>query len=193
MIKFIILSFAICIGSCKQQDYHNPHVSIITSYGDIELELLIDKAPKTVAAFLSNVDAGLYREGTFYRVLKAEEFPTSFNTGIIQGGTYLNPGARLIKHAGIIHESTQQSGLSHTDGAISMASNGAGTATTEFFICIGDQSPLDAGRSGTPDGKGYAVFGKVFKGMDVVRKIQSQESAGDKFIKPIEIKNIKKR
>ncbi len=73
-----------------------------------------------------------------------------------------------------------------------MASTGPGTATTEFFICIGDQSPLDAGRRGTADGQGYAAFGKVFKGMDVVRKIQEQESRGDMFKEAIEIISIKK-
>jgi len=62
-----------------------------------------------------------------------------------------------------------------------------GSANTEFFICIGDQTPLDSGRRGTGDGQGFAAFGKVFKGMPVVRKIQAQDSQGDQFDNKIEI------
>jgi peptidyl-prolyl cis-trans isomerase A (cyclophilin A) len=178
--------------SCSQPHYKDPHILINTKLGKIEVELFPDKAPKTVAAFLSYIDAGLYRNISFYRVLKADELPTAFNTGIIQGGIYKSNKALAGKLPGIVHESTRETGLSHTDGTISMASTGAGTATTEFFICIGDQSPLDAGRRGTADGQGYAAFGKVFKGMDVVRRIQEQESRGDMFKEVIEIVNIKK-
>jgi peptidyl-prolyl cis-trans isomerase A (cyclophilin A) len=119
--------------------------------------------------------------------VKSEELPTDFNTGVIQGGTW--PVKSSIP--GIKHESTKQTGLSHNDGIFSMARQDTGTATTEFFICIGDQSPLDLGRSGSTDGQGYAAFGKVFKGMDIVRKIQNQESHGQSFDKKIEIIRIR--
>ncbi|MEZ5029525.1 MAG: peptidylprolyl isomerase [Ferruginibacter sp.] len=91
---------------------------------------------------------------------------------------------------GIELESTKQTGLSHQSGTISLARTTPSSATTEFFICIGDQSPLDAGRRGTPDGLGFAAFGKVFSGMDVVRKIQAQKSSGDHFDEKIVINNI---
>jgi peptidyl-prolyl cis-trans isomerase A (cyclophilin A) len=71
-----------------------------------------------------------------------------------------------------------------------LARTAPGTANTEFFICIGDQSPLDFGRRGTPDGQGYAAFGEVFEGMDIVRKIQGQKSHGDKFDELIRIDKI---
>jgi len=164
---------------------------INTNYGAIELELYPDKAPITVASFLSYIDAGYYTNSSFYRVLKADELPNDNNTGLIQGGIYLNRTPEIVVK-GIAHEATNVSGLSHTDGTISMARTKPGSATTEFFICIGDQSPLDHGRSGSGDGLGMAAFGKVIKGMNVVRRIQSQSSHGDRFNKNIEIKSIKK-
>lgn len=175
--------------ACNRPKKGEPHVLINSQLGEIEIELYPSKAPKTVAAFLSNIDAGNYNNTSFYRVLKADEMPTDNNTGLIQGGVYkTNPG---IEKTPIQHESTTESGLSHTSGTISMARTEPGTATTEFFICIGDQTSLDAGGSGTPDGAGYAAFGKVVKGMSIVRKIQQQASHGDAFNEPILIKSIR--
>lgn len=182
----------ICIGSiifflsCSQKKSEFPLITISTNYGDIEAELYPAKAPKTVAAFLSYIDKGLYKSTTFYRVLKDEEMPTDYNSGLIQGGVWPN----LKAVAGIEHESTKQTGLSHTSGTLSMARTGVGTATTEFFICIGEQTSLDAGRSGTKDSLGFAAFGKVTKGMSIVRKIQATRSTGDQFDEKITIANI---
>ena len=91
---------------------------------------------------------------------------------------------------GIDHESTKLTGLTHQSGTISLARTEPGTANTEFFICIGDQSPFDFGRRGTEDGQGFAAFGKIFRGMDIVRKIQAQKSSGDHFDERIVINNI---
>ncbi|MBL7700728.1 MAG: peptidylprolyl isomerase [Ferruginibacter sp.] len=190
MIKIYFCFASLLALSCNQPAYKNPHILIETQLGDIEVELFPDKAPKTVAAFLSYIDSGFYNNSSFYRVLKTEEMPSATNTGIIQGGMYqTNPGKK-ITIPGIPHESTRQTGLTHESGAISLARLEPGTGNTEFFICIGDQSPLDAGRRGTEDGQGYAAFGSVFKGMSVVRKIQAQKSAGDKFVDKITIKKI---
>jgi peptidyl-prolyl cis-trans isomerase A (cyclophilin A) len=192
MNKLMIIIASAFLFSCNQPRYNEPHILIDTQLGEIELELYPDKAPKTVAAFLSNIDAGLYTNGAFYRVLKSEELPTDFNTGIIQGGIWQ---AGTPKHAtipGIVHESTKQTGLSHTDGVISMARKDTGTASTEFFICIGDQSTFDFGNARNGDGQGFAAFGKVFKGMDIVKKIQNQHSHGQNFDEMIKIKKIKK-
>ncbi len=192
MKKLVTIFILMMFISCGHPHYKDPHVLIETGYGDIEIELYPDKAPKTVAAFLSYVDAGVYKNASFYRVLKAEEMPTDINTGILQGGIYQSKSDKIGKVKPIIHESTAQTGLSHTNGIISFASLGAGTATTEFFICIGDQSTLDAGRRGTSDGQGFAAFGKVFKGMDVVRKIQNLPNHGDKLDEKIDITSIKR-
>jgi peptidyl-prolyl cis-trans isomerase A (cyclophilin A) len=192
MNKLAAIFILVIVFSCNHPHYKNPHVIIHTGYGDIEVELYPAKAPKTVAAFLAYIDSGIYKNSSFYRVLKAEEMPTDFNTGIIQGGIYQSKSDKIGKIKPIPHESTLQTGLSHTNGIISFASVGAGTATTEFFICIGDQSALDAGRRGTSDGQGFAAFGKVFKGMDIVRKIQNLNSHGDRFDEKIEITNIER-
>ena len=188
MFKCFLL-LAIFVSSCSNKSKY-PLIQIDTGYGDILLELYPDKAPKTVAAFLNYVDSGYYENTHFYRVLKADELPNDHNTGIIQGGLYT--GSLRTNSPGIEHESTRLTGLSHTDGTISLARTTPGSATTEFFICIGDQSPLDAGRRGTADSLGMAAFGRVIKGMDVVRKIQSQPSNGDAFEKKIKIRDIKR-
>ncbi len=192
MNKFFLMGMILFLLSCSSPNYKNPHVLIDTNMGDIELELFPDKAPETVAAFLSNIDAGIYNNSFFYRVLKSEELPTDYNTGVIQGGTWQQNEKTGSRIPGIPHEPTNQTGLSHTDGVISMARKDTGTANTEFFICIGDQSPLDFGRRGSTDSMGYAAFGKVFEGMDIVRKIQNQKSHADQFDKKIEIRKIKR-
>ena len=185
----IIILLMLFFASCNSPKYPDPHVVIDTQYGEIELELYATKAPKTVNAFLATVDQGFYKDCFFYRVLKAEQLPSDYNTGIIQGGVWQNKPAGTTM---IAHEPTSVTGLSHTDGTISMARLDTGTASTEFCICIGDQSPLDHGRRGTPDGQGYAAFGKVVKGMSVVKKIHAQPSSGEFFIEKIRIHKIKK-
>ena len=186
-MRIVILLFGILLlAACAGKKSEFPHFVIQTNYGDIEAELYPAKAPKTVAAFLSYIDKGFCKNTTFYRVLKDEEMPTDFNSGLIQGGVWPN----LKSVVGIEHESTKQSLLSHTSGTLSMARTGVGTATTEFFICIGDQTSLDAGGSGTTDSLGFAAFGKVTKGMSIVRKIQATKTNGDKFIEQIKIGNI---
>lgn len=192
MNKFILFLFTVLLISCNQKKYKNPHILIDTQLGDIEVELFPDQAPKTVAAFLSYIDSGFYKKSSFYRVLKTEEFATPANTGIIQGGIWQTNPAQKALLKGVEHETTKQTGLTHQSGTISLASTTPGSATSEFFICIGDQSPLDFGRRGTEDGQGFAAFGKVFDGMDIVRKIQAQNSRGDKFVEKIEIHEIKR-
>lgn len=186
-MRIVVLLFCISLlAACSNKKSEFPHIVIQTNYGDIEAELYPAKAPKTVAAFLSYIDKDFYKNTTFYRVLKDEEMPTDYNSGLIQGGVWPN----LKSVAGIDHESTKKSGLSHTSGTLSMARTGVGTATTEFFICIGEQTSLDAGRSGTADSLGFAAFGKVTKGMSIVRKIQATRSTGDQFNEKIKIANI---
>ncbi len=188
MYRFFLL--ATLFISCSQQEYKQPHLFIETSLGDIEIELYPDKAPKTVAAFLGYVDSGYYDRSSFYRVLKTDQYSSPNNTGIIQGGIWQSRPQLKAAMPGIEHETTARSGLSHQSGTVSLARLTPGTANTEFFICIGDQSPLDFGRRGTEDGEGFAAFGKVVKGMGIVRKIQDQKSTGDKFNAGITISKI---
>jgi peptidyl-prolyl cis-trans isomerase A (cyclophilin A) len=141
-----------------------PRVVLQTAEGSITLELAADKAPVTCANFLRYVDAGRYDGGVFYRALKLAPDPL---TGLIQGGIKNDPAKSFPP---IAHESTKVTGLSHKDGAISMARYDPGTATSEFFIIIGDIPSLDAEAKEGGD-PGFAAFGHVADGMDIARKI----------------------
>ena len=148
-------------------------VRMTTSLGDIELELYPDKAPVTVDNFLRLVSGAHLEVGTFYRVVSPDNDNGSPVISVIQGGI----GDADSPFPPIAHETTADTGLPHLDGSISMARAEVGTATTEFFICIGDQPALDFGGTRNNDGQGFAVFGRVIKGMDVVRAIH--ESPAD--------------
>ncbi len=186
-LLFALLIFTLSV-SCSHKQYDNPHVLIVTNYGDIEAELYPKNAPKTVSTFLSYIDSGFYNNTTFYRVLKNEDLNAESNYGMIQGGLWPHPK----NLPGIVHESTKQTGLKHIDGTLSLARIVAGSATTEFFICVGEQQAFDAGGSATSDSLGFAAFGRVVEGMDVVRKIQDQKNTGDMFDKKITITTVKK-
>jgi peptidyl-prolyl cis-trans isomerase A (cyclophilin A) len=191
MNKFIAIAIICFLIGCKPK-YANPHVLIHSNYGDIEVELFPKQAPKTVAAFLLYVDSGFYDNSSFYRVLLTEGLTADDNVGLIQGGIWQTNPTKLINIPGIMLESTKQTGLSHTDGTISLARTGIGTANTEFFICIGDQTQFDYGNKILGDGQGFAAFGRVVKGMSVVRKIQEQPSSGENFTDKILIASIEK-
>jgi peptidyl-prolyl cis-trans isomerase A (cyclophilin A) len=191
MKNCLLILTILCLFACSENKYANPHAVIKTEYGDIEIELYPAKAPKTVAAFLANMEAGVYKNGSFYRVLKNDNLPEEYNQGLIQGGVFHSKPTIVATLNKVAHESPRQTGISHESGTISMARTTAGSATTEFFICIGDQKQFDSSSRGNNDGLGYAAFGKVFKGMDVVRKIQNKKSTGESFNTSIIISNIK--
>lgn len=164
-------------------------IIIETRAGDIEVKLYPQQAPKTVAAFLANVEADLYKNSSFYRILSRDNQPMGANAAeLIQGGIYKTAKSNA-EVAGIPHEPTSLTGLSHTHGTISMARLEAGTASTEFFICIGDNPSFNAGGA-SGDSLGYAAFGKVTKGMDVVMKIYNKPEQNQEFNPTIGIKNI---
>ena len=190
MNKFFIAAFFLLLISCNSNK--NPRIQISTNFGNIDAELFPDKAPKTVAAFLSYVDSGLYKNSSFYRVLLEESMASSDNSGLIQGGIWQSNNKKAISFAGIVHESPRQTGLSHTTGTLSLARTTPGSANTEFFICIGDQTEFDSSKSTNPDGLGFAAFGRVISGMRIVREIQKQPASGQSFTKPIIILDIKR-
>lgn len=163
-----LLAPMLSLSSCAAGDTNsNVHVVMTTALGDVEIEVFVEAAPKTAQNFLQLVDGGYLNGGTFYRVVSPENDHGSPVISVIQGGI----GDAESPLPPIAHESTEDTGLRHTDGAISMARGGVGTATTEFFICIGDQPALDFGAARNPDRQGFAVFGRVVAGMDVVRAI----------------------
>lgn len=104
--------------SCSQSSSKYPRIMIYTSEGEIEAELYPDKAPKTVAAFLSYVDSGYYTNSSFYRVVLAEGISSAMNVGLVQGGIWQTNERQHPNVPGIPHESTKQTGLSHTNGTL---------------------------------------------------------------------------
>ena len=150
-------------------------VTMSTSAGDVEIELYLDAAPVTVANFLVYVDGNHYQNASFYRVVRMDnQAQNNIKIEVIQGG--LGDAELDISIEPIVHETTESTGILHTDGAISMARLEPGTATSEFFICVNDQPELDFGGQRNPDGQGFAAFGKVVKGMKVVREIQNMNT-----------------
>lgn len=177
--------------ACHKKEYKNPHVLIRTRPGNIELELYADKAPKSVNAFLAIVDSGHYTNATFYRVLNDFNQPSdAFKPNLIQGGLWRTKRQIAVSLPTIPHETTKETGISHKDGVISFARNEPGTARSEFFICIGDQKGFDYGGENNPDKQGYAAFGKVVKGMDVVKTIYNRPEDDQYFEYPIFIFDI---
>lgn len=183
---------ALLTTSCGGNKSPYPQVVIRTTMGDIEVEVYPEKAPITANAFLRYVDSGYYTKGAFYRVLLQEGMSASNNAGLIQGGMWPADGQPAKELPGITHETTQKTGLSHTDGTISLARTKPGTANTEFFICIGNQTQFDYGNDQNGDKEGFAAFGKVISGMDVVRKMQLAPANGESFTPRIEIKKIER-
>ncbi|CAN0621927.1 Peptidylprolyl isomerase [Burkholderia sp. lig30] len=138
----------------------HPVVQLKTTQGDIRVELYPEKAPKTVANFLDYVKAGQYNGTIFHRVIKGF---------MIQGGGYKANFDEKPTRAPIPLES--RNGLKNVTGTIAMArTSDPNSATAQFFINTVDNAGLDYPN---PDGNGYAVFGKVVSGMDVVKKIEA--------------------
>jgi peptidyl-prolyl cis-trans isomerase A (cyclophilin A) len=162
------------------------HVVMHTELGDIEFELDAVHAPVTTANFLKYVDGGFYSGGVFHRTVTMQNQPNNaVKIEVIQGGP--NPARKGEGFPAIALERTNKTGLKHLDGTLSMARDGPDTATSDFFVCIGDQPELDFGGKRNADGQGFAAFGHVVRGMDVVRKIQAQPAEGQKIVKPVKI------
>jgi peptidyl-prolyl cis-trans isomerase A (cyclophilin A) len=157
-------------------------VKMITDKGTIVIALYPDRAPATVANFLAYADKGLMVGGTFYRTVSPKNDNNPATISVIQGG--LNDSGTPLPP--IVHETTKVTGIRHTDGAVSMARGAPGSATSEFFICLGDNPALDYGGARNKDGQGFAAFGKVVQGMDVVRAIHdasTKSNADDPYMK----------
>jgi peptidyl-prolyl cis-trans isomerase A (cyclophilin A) len=167
-------------------------VLIRTDKGDIEVEVDAARAPATAANFLRYVDGKFYDGGRFHRTVKPDNQPDSkVKIEVIQAG--IDPARVKDEFPPIKLERTNRTGLAHKDGTISMARDGPDTATSDFFVCIGDQPELDFGGKRNPDGQGFAAFGRVVKGMDVVRKIQAAPAEGQSLSPPIRIIDIRCR
>ncbi|MDB5453176.1 MAG: peptidylprolyl isomerase [Caulobacteraceae bacterium] len=148
-----------------------PRVAIKTARGTIVVELEAGKAPLTTANFLHYVDAQSYDGGSFFRAARTQ--------GVEKDGTIVAaPAPKVRPFPPIRHESTTKTGLRHLNGTISLGRFATGTATNNFFICVGDQPYLDAHPGAPGDNQGYAAFGQVVRGMSVVEKILSLPTNG---------------
>ena len=199
LVKVIVLTLCsfllqIPLSSAQSTDA----VVMVTTLGEIEIELYGNAAPLTVANFLKLTDGEHFDRGEFYRVVTLENDNGSPKIEVIQGG--LNNETSPFPM--IAHETTAQTGIAHTDGVLSMARGEVGTASSEFFICIGDQPGLDFGQPRNADGQGFAAFGKVINGMDVVRRIKqagAEGAGGDGYTagqilqEPIKILSVRRK
>lgn len=166
-----------------------PSHVIITSLGEILIALDQKRAPITCANFLRYVESDCYNGGVFHRTVKFDNQPGStVLIEVVQASK--RPDLPDEMFAPIILERTSETGLTHCHGALSMARSGPDTATSDFFICLGNQPQLDFGGARNPDGQGFAVFGQVLRGMDVVRRIQQSHAEGQKLCPPIEILSV---
>jgi peptidyl-prolyl cis-trans isomerase A (cyclophilin A) len=164
-------------------------VLIQTEQGDIEVELEPEKAPATTVNFLKYVDGKFYDGGRFHRTVKPDNQPNhKVKIEVVQVG--INPARAKEELPPIKLERTSATKLAHKDGTISMARDGPDTATSDFFLCIGDQPELNFGGKRNPDGQGFAAFGRVVRGMDVVRRIQAAPADGQSLTPPVKIRRI---
>lgn len=187
--NYMLLLCVILLVGLSACNSKSSQIVIETSLGEITAEIYPDEAPVTAGNFLKLVDTKMFDQGaTFYRVTRDDNQPNNeFKIDVIQGGL-----RGYAETDPIPHETTKETGLSHVDGSLSMARSEPGTASSEFFICIGDQPELDFGGRRNPDGVGFAVFGRVTGGMDIVRKIQQQKDDGQYLTEPVEILVIRR-
>ena len=184
------LAFA-CVTSLAEAQVGNGLVRVVirTSAGEIAATLDSAHAPISVTNFLRYVDSGRYTSGAFHRsVTLANQPRDSVRIEVIQAGPRRSPPDSSF--APIPLERTRDTGLRHTDGALSMARAGPNTATGDFFITIGAQPSLDFDGHRNLDGQGFAVFGYVTSGMDVVRRIQQAPVTAQSLTPPIVITRI---
>lgn len=189
ILSSLALLIGIPLGGRPRQAHRGGGVAcrIDTDAGEIIVRVFPRQAPLTAANFLHYVDAGLYDGTTFFRVVTPENQPSDkVRIEVIQGGDVDEKKC----FPPIAHETTAMTGLKHREGAVSMARAEPGTASSSFFICVNDQPELDFGGRRNPDGQGFAAFGRVVRGMDVVRRIQRQEAEGQALKRPVKIRSI---
>jgi peptidyl-prolyl cis-trans isomerase B (cyclophilin B) len=190
MKKLLSLLLLLLVSACNAGDEKNgvefpaasasqPRVLMQTSMGELVLELYPQKAPKSVANFLQYVDDGFYDGTIFHRVIDGF---------MIQGGGFTPELEKKQTRAPILNEADNR--LRNTIGTVAMARTmDPHSATSQFFINVGMNSDLDF-REKTPRGWGYAVFGRVIKGMEVVKAIKSVQTTSKGAYRDVPVENI---
>lgn len=193
MRTFLVALLLLAVGSGPAPGAATGTATVLiqTERGDIVVEVDTARTPVTAANFLRYVDGHFYDGGRFHRTVRLDNQPgQTARIEVIQAG----PDA--IRTSGrfppIPLERTSVTGLRHLDGVISMARDGPDTATSDFFICIGDQPSLDYGGARNPDGQGFAAFGRVVRGMAVVRRIQGAPADGQHLTPPVLIRSARR-
>lgn len=192
-LVFIVIS-TLSFWVVTQAQSKRDHVTVIiqTELGSIEAEIDTLRAPITSENFLKYVDAGHYDGGRFHRTVRMDNQPANkVKIEVVQAG--VDPNKEKSGFAPIKLERTNQTGLHHENGTLSMARDGPDTATSDFFICIGTQPSLDYEGKRNPDGQGFAAFGRVVKGMDIIRKVQASTAEEQKLTPPIKILTIRRK
>ena len=168
-------------------------VRIETAFGNIDAAVDTEHAPITAANFLKYVDGGLYDGGRFHRATRPDNYvpqlPDRPPFQIVQAD--INNQRSKAKFPPIPLERTTATGLTHKTGTLSMPRGAAAdSATSGFVICLEDTPSLDFGSKRYPDGEGFAAFGRVVKGLDVVRRIQQQPVEKQALTPPVTITRI---
>jgi peptidyl-prolyl cis-trans isomerase A (cyclophilin A) len=181
----LALMFAAATASAATQQ---PRVAINTALGKITVAVDVAHAPVTACNFLRYVRAGAYSEGLFYRTVHKESTKISpVPIEVVQAGARKDAENAFPP---IAIETTQKTGLTHRAGAISMARSTPDSATSSFFIVAEDSPALDFGGKRNADGQGFAAFGYVVDGMDVVRAIHRLPDQGEAIVQPPRISAI---
>ena len=173
-MKRAALLGAALLAACSDPQ---PDVVIETELGEVVIEVNPEAAPISAGEFLHYIDNGYLDGQGFYRSVTPETDPLGMGMSLVQGGRLnLDPVGDTVTH-----ERTDETGLSNVEGTVALARNEPGTGSAAFFfVNLADNSFLDSGPSTrNPDGEGYAVFGRVTKGMDVLREIQAKPTAPD--------------
>ncbi len=187
-----MLGVALAVAPSSGTGQDLPRVIMQTDLGAIEIEIDTVRAPVTGANFLRYVDAGYYTPGRFHRTVTPDNQPNNeVRIEVIQGG--MERGTGLTPFAPIALERTNITGLAHRDGAISVARGAPDSGRSDFFICIGDQPELDFGGKRNADGQGFAAFGQVVRGMDVVRRIQASTADGQRLTPAVAILSTRRK
>jgi peptidyl-prolyl cis-trans isomerase A (cyclophilin A) len=174
------------VGACQKK---NPVVEIQTPKGKLIVELDLANAPITAGNFLKLVEEGVYDGASFYRTVRNTKDKNSVPISVVQGGISRKPNSARVER--IEHESTDITGLTHSNGVISMARSQPGTASSEFFICLGDNPELDFGGKRNPDLQGFAAFGKVIEGFQTLHDIWGSSAMGETIDPVVTIYKIK--
>jgi len=166
--------------SCKAQT-----LLMTTDKGTISIKMNPKKAPITCENFMKYVTAGKYDGAKFYRTVRMNnQADKNVKIEVIQAGLQNDTTGNF---PAIVHETTKMTSLKHLNGTVSMARTKPGSATSEFFICINDQPELDFAGKRNPDGQGFAAFGTVISGMEVVKKIQAGKTGEAEFSQTLEL------